>query len=275
MLEQFEKHNKGIIGTTVFHVVIILIILFLGFRTPLPLPGEEGILITFGTDDDGLGFTQPARQQASPPASTPPPSQPTQAEEQIITQDIEEAPSLPQPRREETVRPEPVRPAEQPSPQPPEPVATEEKVEEVPERRPNPNALFPGRTASGETGTSAGETTGQGNHGRETGSADSPHRTGGDAGSPDGISFSLDGRTHFELPLPVYERGGGGVVIVEVTVNRSGVVTYARAGVQGTTNSDYYLLNAAENAAKKARFNVSTDAPESQRGTITYIFRQQ
>jgi colicin import membrane protein len=275
MLDFMEKNKKGIIGTTIFHVVIALIIIFLGFSTPLPLPGEEGIIINFGTDDDGLGFTQPSRQQASTPPPRPRPVTQTETETPVLTQDIEEAPSLPQPRREETRRPEPVNPVEQPRQEPvPDPVP-EEVAEVVPERRPNPNALFPGRTATGSTGTSEGETTGTGNQGRETGVPESPHRIGGDSGSPDGISFSLAGRNPLSLPLPDYNHQVDGIVVVEVTVNRNGEVTHAIPGVRGSTTLNESLLNSARRAAERARFNVRPDAAQFQKGTITYHFRLQ
>jgi len=153
--------------------------------------------------------------------------------------------------------------------------AVEEVVEEVPERRPNPNALFPGRTASGEPGSTEGETTGPGNQGRETGSTASPARTGGDTGSPEGISYSLDGRNPTELPLPDYNQQIQGVVVVEVTVDRNGKVTSARAGVPGSTVQNINLLTAAQRAAEKARFDVKSDAPAFQKGTITYRFKLQ
>ena len=275
MKEFFQKHKKGIIGTAIFHVVITLIILFLGFSTPLPLPGEEGIIINFGTDDDGLGFTQPSRQESTPPAPRPTPVTEPETENQLVTQDFEEAPSLPQPEQEETRQPEPVTPVEEPQPEPVEEAVPEEVAEEVPERTPNPNALFPGRSASGDTDSSEGETTGTGNQGREAGSPDSPHRIGGDSGSPDGISFSLAGRNPLSLPLPDYNYQVEGIVVVEVTVNRNGDVTNAIPGVRGSTTLNDYLLNTAKRAAERAKFNVKPDAPAFQKGTITYHFRLQ
>lgn len=272
MWEFMEKNKRGIIGTAVFHVVVALIIIFLGFSTPLPLPGEEGIIINFGTDEDGLGYTEPARQQASPPAPAPQVTE-TETEEPVITQDFEEAPSVPEPEREVVRQPDPVPQVPEPQPEPAETPVPEEIAEEEPERRPNPNALFPGRNATGDTGTSEGETTGPGNQGRETGSPDSPHREGGDTGSPDGVSFSLAGRNSSSLPLPDYTQQVEGVVVVEVTVNRNGDVTNATPGVRGSTTLNENLLSAARRAAERAKFNAKPDAPAVQKGTITYHFR--
>lgn len=48
------NHN-GLLGTVVFHAIIAAILLLLGFHTPLPLPEEKGILISFGDNTQGKG----------------------------------------------------------------------------------------------------------------------------------------------------------------------------------------------------------------------------
>ncbi len=270
MLEKLIQHRRGIIGTIFFHVVVGIIIFFLGFSTPWPLPGEEGILISFG-DDEGFGTVDPPREElAQLPASAA--SVPaTETEEALLTQDFEEAPVVSPPEEqvhEETAREErPDTPAE-------ERETREEEVKEeaVEERVVNPNALYPGRTATSDTGTSVGDTTGAGRAGDITGSPESTSSRGEGLGT-DGVSYSLDGRNPESLPLPEYNVQQQGLVVVEVTVNRDGEVISARAGVRGTTNQHEELLKAAKDAAEKARFDVSRDAPASQRGTITYRFR--
>jgi len=109
--EYYSEKRKGLIGTIVFHTIVLLLLIFLGFFTPLPLPGEEGILVNFGDSETGLGEREPAparRQQQTPPPppqkeeqkSTPPPQQttpppvqqskPEPAKEEAMTQDYEE-----------------------------------------------------------------------------------------------------------------------------------------------------------------------------------------
>jgi multidrug efflux pump subunit AcrA (membrane-fusion protein) len=109
----FEEHKKGIAGTVIFHVIVLLMMIFLGFFTPLPLPGEEGILVNFGTSDQGLGDIEPGsdrrtpepappvqqREEVVPPpppprAITPPASRPQQAKEAAMTQDYEETAAI-------------------------------------------------------------------------------------------------------------------------------------------------------------------------------------
>lgn len=94
-------------------------------------------------------------------------------------------------------------------------------------------------------------------------------------GNPEGEpSAKLEGRSVMgSLPTPVKDNiQKQGIVVVRIYVNREGTVTSAVAGEQGTTVTDKTLWDNAVAAAKKAKFNVSRNAPESQRGTITYVF---
>lgn len=87
--------------------------MLLGFITPLPLPEEEGILVNFGTSDNGFGDiepspaksepapVQPVQQEeeevAPPPAVTSPPKpqpKPTPAKEVAMTQDYEKTAAI-------------------------------------------------------------------------------------------------------------------------------------------------------------------------------------
>ena len=94
-------------------------------------------------------------------------------------------------------------------------------------------------------------------------------------GNPEGEpSAKLQGRSVMgSLPLPAYNIQNSGTVVVRIQVNREGTVTSAIAGETGTTVTDRTLWKAAEEAARKAKFNVSRNAPESQQGTITYVFK--
>lgn len=271
MYEKIEEHNKGVIGTILFHVVVLLIVLFLGFTTPLPLPEEEGILINFGTDEDGFGLFEPSRPSVQQTASAVQPT--TSDDPEIMTQEIEEAPAVATPKPQAKVEPrkEPerkpevaeVKPIEQP------------KVEEVPERQVDQRALFPGRTTNPNDSRSEGVTTGTGNQGSPVGSPDSGSRVGGESMGTDGISFSLSGRTpRGELPKPDYNIQREGIVVVEITVDKNGNVTNAIPGVRGSTTINETLLTAARNAAMRAKFN-DIDMPAFQKGTITYHFKLQ
>ena len=110
-MSYISKHKEGFWGTIIVHAIVLLLLLMLGFFTPLPLPGEEGILVNFGDSEQGFGTEEPApaRESASTPPivreeqnqpvqQTPPPpantSTPSPAEEEILTQDIEKTAAI-------------------------------------------------------------------------------------------------------------------------------------------------------------------------------------
>ncbi|MFA5972608.1 MAG: hypothetical protein WC780_09675 [Lentimicrobiaceae bacterium] len=51
--EQKERKSKiaAVAGTILFHVAMLLTLLLLALRTPLPLPGEEGVEENLGYSD--------------------------------------------------------------------------------------------------------------------------------------------------------------------------------------------------------------------------------
>ena len=63
-----------------------------------------------------------------------------------------------------------------------------------------------------------------------------------------------------------------GKVVVTIWVNKQGKVIRALEGAQGTTISDFKLHALARDAALKAVFTPDPNAPETQKGTITYNF---
>ncbi len=98
----YDKHKRGIIGTVIFHTIVLLLLIFLGFFTPLPLPGEEGILVNFGNSDNGMGEREPAPQR-SKPEPVQPVQQETQQEETPPPQTTPPPPSQPEPKPAEDV----------------------------------------------------------------------------------------------------------------------------------------------------------------------------
>lgn len=87
-------------------------------------------------------------------------------------------------------------------------------------------------------------------------------------------SFTSPVRHHRgDLYKPAYRAKGGGIVVVDVWINRNGTVTDAR--IASSTNPELNKL--ALDAAKHANtlFNIDNTAPTSHRGTITYTFLAQ
>lgn len=73
-------------------------------------------------------------------------------------------------------------------------------------------------------------------------------------------------------PHPSYNIKQSGKVVVKIKVNRDGRVVEAQPGEAGTTLTDKQAWEAAKKAALKIQFNLKSDAPEYEYGTITYIF---
>jgi TonB family protein len=266
-----SSKTRSILGSVIIHAILLVLLLLFGFRTPLPLPAEQGILINFGTSDQGSGIAEPKPAvAASNETAKQTPSE--TVKETPLTQDFEEAATIPTPKP--VVKPKPEtkpkpKPVETVKPQNEQPKPVEEKPREV-----NQQALFPGQKPGGSN-TGEGETGNPGNQGSVDGSTESNSHIGGPVGGGDGISFSLGGRSRLSLPSPEYPKQKSGRVVVEVTVDRNGNVTKATGGVKGSTTTDIDLVKAAERAALLAKFNVKSDAPAEQIGTITYVFRLQ
>lgn len=273
MSEFIKKHKKGIIGTIIFHAIIVTVFILFGYSTPLPLPGEEGILINFGEDDQGIGqFEPPVSESAQkePVQESHEPEQEsttTPTDDGSVTQDFEEAPAVKDEGKKEKT--EEVKKETKTE-------TKEEKTEEKKEEREvNEQALFPGRDREKEKSTNEGITEGQGNQGAPTGSPESDNYSDLNSSGSEGVDYSLEGRNPESLPKPEYNYQIEGKVVVEITVNKDGNVTDANPGVKGSTTLEANLLNAAKKAALKAKFDRKPDAPAYQKGTITYYFRLQ
>jgi hypothetical protein len=277
-----KDQRKALVGTIVVHAVLLVALFFFAFVTPLPLPGEEGVEVNLGYMDQGMGKVQPKPKKVKetpkpePKPKVTPPKPQEQVKEELVTQKTDEAPALddkkeekkPDPKQEE-------KPKEEIKEQPKDTVQTkvEEKPEPVPEPEPvaDPRLMYGGPTNTDSEGGNEGITGQAGDQGKPTGSVEAD-RYEGLGGTGDGVSFSLGNRKSKDLPLPKYDSEDQGRVVVPIWVNRYGEVTKVQAGARGTTVSDPRLLKYSETAAKKAKFNSDPDAPEIQKGTITYTF---
>lgn len=88
------------------------------------------------------------------------------------------------------------------------------------------------------------------------------------------IHYFLENRYHARLPIPVYLAEGGGEVTVDIVVARDGRVLSAEPR-NNNRITDMNILAYAKQAAEKTWFNEDPKAPERQKGTITYNFVAQ
>ena len=233
----------GLIVSIVAHGLLILCLLLMGLRYPDPPPPELGVEMDMGEFSDVGTDSEHAAEGGEDLSSE---SSYANDDNNELTQQSEDVPltskKTPSPTKNKKKPKDNVKPQSE-----------ETKIDQ--------NALFTkGKVKKGSGGsTGVGEGSGKG--------------SGGEGGGS-GISFSLAGRGSKSLPGPTATSPENGNIVVEIRVDQEGNVVFAKAGARGTTLwEDKNLWRRCEQAAKKSKFTANPDAPELQKGTITYIFR--
>jgi outer membrane biosynthesis protein TonB len=237
---------------------LLLCFAFFGLTYLEPPPEEEGITINFGYSDDGM-----LNEQSNTPAETPEvvqseninsePEPQESVEEEVITQTMEEAPSIDKKKEKKKDVPE-------------EPV---KKEEPKPDKNLS-NAIDKWKKRQSEQGGGDGITGKAGDQGDLNGDPNSRNYTGGGAGN--GTSFNLAGRSMVSSPTIQDNSQEEGKVVVDIIVDKYGKVLRANPGARGSTTTNAVLYQKAREAALKTRFNANPDAAEEQKGQMTFIF---
>ncbi|MEY8685275.1 cell envelope integrity protein TolA [Bacteroides sp. AN502(2024)] len=277
----------GALGALLVHMAVIALLILVSFTVPQPDEDAGGVPVMLGNVDTASGFDDPSLvdvdimdQDAAAPAETAPD---LPSEQDLLTQTEEETvtlkPKTEEPKKEtvkskEVVKPkEPVKKPEKTEAEKAaeakrlaeEKAERERKAAEEVARKRVAGAFGKGAQMTGNKGTAAG---GTGTEGRKEGNSS----TGAKTGTGGYGTFDLGGRSlgTGSLPKPVYNVQEEGRVVVNITVNPAGrVVSTSISPQTNTVNSA--LRKAAEDAAKKARFN-TIDGVSNQTGTITYYF---
>lgn len=92
---------------------------------------------------------------------------------------------------------------------------------------------------------------------------------------PTTITYYLEGRMHVYIPVPVYQCQGGGKVVMDIQVNKSGYVVSANVNKSESRYSEACIAEAATRAALTTRFNSVSSGSDKQQGRISYIFIAQ
>jgi len=82
------------------------------------------------------------------------------------------------------------------------------------------------------------------------------------------IQYQMKDRTMVKAPPISNATENKGRVVVDVTIDKYGIVHRAKAGATGSTTSNNYLYIKAEFASKGARFNEHKTGPVESKGTI-------
>lgn len=249
----------GIVGTSLFAVLLFLLLIFTYFKMATPPEELEGIPVMFGTTENAQGIYEAPYNEVIP-VPTPQVKTPPQPKvEEFITQNTEPSIDIEAKKEEDRKRRE--LEAERRRIEEAERIKRENEAKS---RQINQqmSGLF------GESNQSRGTTEGTGTQGVSTGNSSqgSPIGTGGIG------TYNLGGRSLGSggLIQPRYNVNDMGTVVVKITVDPGGNVIHAEIG-QGTNTPNSALLNEALRAAKSTKFN-AINSVNNQQGTITYRF---
>jgi hypothetical protein len=88
------------------------------------------------------------------------------------------------------------------------------------------------------------------------------------------IEYSLEGRTHTYLPIPIHKCQGAGLITLRIEVKPRGDVEKATV-LASESVTDQCLIETAINSALITRFNSDINAPKIQTGTLAFQFVAQ
>ena len=248
-MESKEKKDKGIaiVGTIVVHALAVLVLFLMAFKTPLPLPGEEGVEVDLGMMDQGMGNIQP--EKPAIPMAAQPQQEQTKKEEDIVTQNDEEAPAIEKPKN---TKPKQEKP-------------TEEPQQQVIKR-----ALYPSNSKP-QAGGSEGITDQPGDQGKPDGDIHNMNYSGnGGLGNGGGTFNENCGYKNLVRPPDDFKQEGD--IAVDVHVDREGRVTNPEINHKKTNINDKKMQNEALDAARRSTYNPDPNGLQSERRTIVYHY---
>jgi len=288
-LFESEQEKKSIIITSSSFVLLFLLFFFLKFSESLPLPEMEGgggggeIAVNFGDSDFGSGENYDSKEvvTAAPEKVVETPTE----EKEIIVSENEEAPAVVEVKKLDTKEKKleekkVVKPTPKPSKSTSDALANllngSNKEGDGNDKtagnkgKSNGDTNSKGYNGGGGSGTGSGGGNGSG-EGLGTGSG---YGNGSGSGSGNGNgNYQLGNRKALNTPRPKYTCNEEGVVVVQISVDKSGTVTNANPGVRGTTNSAKCLLEQAKIAAMNTKWQADESAADTQLGKIIYNFK--
>ena len=246
----------GVLVTLAVHALVGLLLVALRLHAPA-LEEESGIPVTMGNVAQAQGHTESYQftEVSSMKSDVP---------------NIQNAPQTqPQPQVDEPLVTQPDEPTvEMPTAEEIEAKKRAEAERQAAERAAQQMASAFGKGFEMGSKGDATEQPVEGTQGSETGVSSAETVGAGALGTFDLNGRSISGEG---LPVPVNTVQEEGRVVVTITVNPEGKVIATSINLR-TNTSNPQLRKAAEDAAKRARFN-KIDAVDKQTGTITYYFK--
>jgi hypothetical protein len=238
----------GVIGVLLIHGGILLLLITVGFTLP-EHTSEDGVPVMLGEAPDALGIADPSLVKVNVLPEPEAPEVPDVDAQPLVTQDAEETVAL-TPEESEALKAEEARKLA-------EAIAERERREAEEAARKRVANAFGKGAEMGNRGTTEGKAV--------QGTAEGESAEGETAGVNNSGTFNLAGRHLGEggLPKPEYNVRDDGKVVITIIVNPAGMVIRTEINLRETTTVNPALRNAAEEAARKARFN-SVDGVNNQ-----------
>lgn len=261
-----SNYPKAFAATTVIVAILFALCYLLTIGMPSKQPdGTGGILVNYGTTDEGMGddymsVEEPSKAEKAnktrPDKLTTQPTEKTNAEssdKKVVTQNTEDAPVVTANDKK------------------PSNTVTTETQKAASKPTINQNALYKGK-ANNATGQGDGTTNTPGNQGKTTGSTLTNNYNGTGSGNGGNLT-GMPQRSFVNKPTVNNPNRQTGKVVVDIRVDKNGVVIYARAGARGTSITDVNLLQKCEQAVYNSRVNALDSAPDTEIGTVVFVFK--
>lgn len=286
-----ENKKKSLATTSLLFLLFFLILFYAKFSNVIQLPLlEEGgggggeVAVNFGDSDVGRGDNFQSLEKVTAAAK---PVVAEQADEkEIIVSENDDAPAIVKVKKptekpkkivvEKVIVKTPPKPSKSTSDALSNLLNGSSKSGDGDDKEAGNKGKGNGdKNASGYNGGGGSGTGSGGGNGPGTGiGTGSGYGSGSGSGTGNGNgNYQLGNRKALSKPQPSYTCDEQGTVVVQISVNKSGQVTAANAGVRGTTNSAKCLLDQAKIAAMSTKWQSSDDAPEKQVGKIIYSFK--
>lgn len=250
-LIQDKNSRKGLIGTILFHLLLLLLFLQFGMTYQDPPPQNEGaMMINFG--DSGGGSPSEENTETSESASS-----------SNNTSENTETSSASADENVQTTTNETVEMNASPNNSNNEATETQETSEPLNEALDN---AWNNNSNSNENNSNSN---GNSNSNNSNGNGNT---NGNNTGPSNGIGYSLGGRGKVSFKKPDNPTQEDGTVVVDIVVDKYGNVIKATSGARGSTTTNPTLYKKAKEAALKAKFTKKLDALTDQKGTMTFVF---
>ncbi|WP_111306679.1 energy transducer TonB [Confluentibacter sediminis] len=279
-MKYFEtKHERDSAKLTTLITVILILLLFVVGAPYMDPPIEYGVAVNFGTSDFGKGDIQPLKPIKSEPKEINQPYQPevskaeptkaSEAKEEVLTQENEEAIAI---KKQKQAEANAKAIADAKAKAEADRIAKEKQVQEDKKRK--LDALIGGVSKSEGTATGGeGNDNKAGDKGQLDGDPYAPSYFGSGGSGSGGVGYGLNGRGRATYITLKQDCNESGLVIVRITVNKNGNVIEAEPGVKGTTNTAACLLEPAKKIALSHKWQPDPNAPTKQIGFVKVNFQ--